>query len=152
MRRGNRREACAAAAFALGAVIRRDPAATGGRLAPYAELVTPGVSNAGRWSDPITGAWGAEGRTFLELKFDGKRTVSGTTIWRGDGYKESKSEIKTGTFDPDTRILRLEGEAKRPDNGEVAAYVIEGKLSEEGILSGTYSFAGHEGTFSFTRR
>jgi hypothetical protein len=34
--------------------------------------------------DPVTGKWGADGFTNLDLKFDGKRTVSGT-IWRDRG-------------------------------------------------------------------
>ncbi|RPJ84079.1 MAG: hypothetical protein EHM13_05780 [Acidobacteria bacterium] len=106
---------------------------------------------AGATADPISGSWGADGKTFLELKFDGNGLVSGTTIWR-IGEHVNRSEIKTGTFDPKTRALNLEGEAERPDNGEMAAYRIEGKLNDEGVLAGSYSFAGREGKFSFTRR
>jgi hypothetical protein len=65
-------------------------------------------------ADPVSGSWVSDGATFLELKFDGKRTVTGTAIWRGGG-QALRTPIKTGTYDAKTRTLRLEGEGKRPD-------------------------------------
>jgi hypothetical protein len=75
-------------------------------------------------ADPVSGNWGSDGATFLELKFDGKRTVTGTAIWRGGG-QTVRTPIKNGTFDVKTRALKLEGEGKRPD-GVSGTYVIEG--------------------------
>jgi hypothetical protein len=102
-------------------------------------------------ADPISGNWGRDGMTYLELKFDGKRSVTGTTIWRsGPDSPERRNPIKTGTFDPKSGALKLEGEGERPD-GSSAAYVIEGTL-EKDTLSGTFQFGDRNGAFSFTRK
>ena len=42
-------------------------------------------------------------------------------------------------------------EAKRPDTGATASYVIEGKL-EKDTLAGTFTFDDRKGNFSFTRK
>lgn len=99
--------------------------------------------------DQISGNWGANGRTLLELKFDGKRAVSGTTIWR-KGAQASRAAIKMGAFDPETGALKLEGDAKRPDNVESVHYVIEGKL-EKDTLAGTFKIGDDTGDFSFKK-
>ena len=65
--------------------------------------------------DPVTGKWGSDGFTNLDLKFDGKRTLSGTTIWRDGSRYEHSAAIKTGSFDVKTGALRLEGEARKSD-------------------------------------
>lgn len=85
-------------------------------------------------ADPISGIWGSVGMPYLELKFDGKRTVSGTAIFRRGG-QEMRTPITTGTFDPQTRAFRLEGERERPD-GVKAGYIIEGKV-DGGTMTGT---------------
>jgi hypothetical protein len=85
-------------------------------------------------ADPISGIWGSVGMPYLELKFDGKRTVSGTAIFRRAG-QETRSPITTGTFDPQTRAFRLEGEREQPD-GVKASYVIEGKVDGD-TMTGT---------------
>lgn len=101
-------------------------------------------------NDPVTGSWGRNGLPYLELKFDGKKTVSGTAIWRaGDGGYEDRAPIKTGTFDPETGALRLEGEAKTPD-GEVRKYLIEGKVDKD-TVSGTFKFGERSGEFRFSK-
>ncbi|HXM46441.1 MAG TPA: hypothetical protein VN956_01150 [Pyrinomonadaceae bacterium] len=97
-------------------------------------------------TDPISGNWGADGNTLLELNYDGKGSVSGTTHW---GSADNSSPIKTGTFDPKTNALKLEGEAKRPD-GTTVQYVIEGKLNKD-TLSGTYRFGNDKGDFTFKK-
>ena len=98
--------------------------------------------------DPVSGNWGSDGATFLELKFDGKRAVSGVAIWRAEGSAR-RTPIRTGTFDVKTRALRLEGEGESPD-GVKGAYVIEGIVDGE-TISGTFTLAGMSGKFSFTR-
>jgi hypothetical protein len=102
-------------------------------------------------ADPITGNWGSDGQTFLELKLDANNAVSGTAIWRNGPTQESRAPIKIGTFDPKTGAVRLEGEAKRPDTGATATYVIEGKLDKD-TLAGTFTFDDRKGDFSFTRK
>ncbi len=100
-------------------------------------------------ADPVSGHWGMDGATFLELKFDGTRTVTGTAIWRRDG-QAMRTPIKNGTFDPKSRALRLEGEGKRPD-GVGGTYVIEGIVDGD-TVAGRYKFAADSGEFRFTRR
>lgn len=82
-------------------------------------------------ADPISGIWGSVGMPYLELTFDGKRTVSGTAIFRVGG-QAIRAPIKTGTFDPETRAFRLEGPMERPD-GVKASYVIEGKVDGDTV-------------------
>jgi len=100
-------------------------------------------------SDPVTGTWGAEGMSFLELKYDGNGGVTGTTIWRHGQEPEQRTPIDTGTFDPKTGALTLAGSAKSP-SGEPVKYLIEGKV-ENGTMSGTFHIADHQGDFRFTR-
>lgn len=100
--------------------------------------------------DPVTGNWGSDGLTYLELKFDGKSSVSGTTIWRMGSSYEHRAAIKAGTFDAKTGILKLEGEGKRPD-GVAVAYVIEGKI-EKDTVTGTFKFGDDGGEFTFKRQ
>lgn len=109
------------------------------------------AQSASQATDPISGTWGSDGQTFLELKLDAQNAVSGTTIWRNSSTDVSRAPIKTGTFDPETGVVRLEGEAKRPETGATVRYVIEGKL-ERDTLAGTYVLDNHKGDFTFTRR
>ena len=120
-------------------------------LAPARKVITP-VSTYDREAaaDPISGSWGADGATFLELKFEATGVISGTAIWRGGSQPEVRAPIKVGTFDPKTGALKLEGEAKGPD-GVIAKYVIEGKVQND-TLEGTYVFGSGHGNFTFTRR
>jgi hypothetical protein len=105
---------------------------------------------SGEPKDPVTGTWGADGLTHLDLKFDGKNRVSGTTIWRQGNRYEYHAMIETGTFDTKTGALKLVGEGKKPD-GVTAAYVIEGKI-ERDTLTGTFKFGGDSGEFTFKRQ
>jgi hypothetical protein len=109
---------------------------------------TPPPASSG---DPISGRWGANGLTFLELTLGTDNVVSGTAIWRSDATEVSRGPIKTGTFDPKTGLVRLEGEAKRPDTGAAGRYVIEGKLDKE-TFAGTFTFDERKGEFTFTRQ
>ena len=107
-------------------------------------------SRSGSSSEGISGTWvdtsdGNQGRG-LELKYDGKGHVTGTV----NPGRPNASLIKTGTFDPKTGALKLEGDAKQQD-GSMTTFVIEGKLDQE-VLSGTYAFGQSKGTFKFTRK
>ncbi|HXW05344.1 MAG TPA: hypothetical protein VD833_08935 [Vicinamibacterales bacterium] len=99
-------------------------------------------------TDELSGRWGAEGATFLDLAFDGKGGVSGTVFWRAGG-QAVRTPVRKGSFRPDTRTLRLEGEGPRPD-GTVRGYVIEGVLAGD-TISGRYSIGDDSGEFTFSR-
>jgi hypothetical protein len=99
--------------------------------------------------DPLTGKWGSEGVTYLELQYNGEGSVTGTTIWRDDGYEE-RAPIVKGTFDAETGAVKLTGEAKGRE-GKVVPYAIDGRL-ERGTLSGTYQMGTDKGEFAFTRQ
>lgn len=62
--------------------------------------------------DAISGTWGFVGQPWFQLKFDGKRAVSGTAVRRPE---MSHFPIRTGTFDPETGALRLAWEFPRVD-------------------------------------
>ena len=84
-----------------------------------------GQSGAPATTDLITGKWSGSigpGATpgygvTLDLKFDGTRNVSGTAQGQ-DG--NDAGAVKTGTFDPQTGILRLEIQLR--DAGAVATF------------------------------
>lgn len=106
-------------------------------------------SSGGKADDPISGQWGTNGLTFLDLKFDGEKAVTGTVYWRHDS-DEQRTDIKSGSFDPKTKAFKLEGEVKRPGDGTVVKYVIEGAVEKE-TVTGTYSLDNNGGQFSFTK-
>jgi hypothetical protein len=101
-------------------------------------------------ADPVTGKWGEDGLSFLELSHDGQGVVSGTVIWRHreSGY-ENRVPIKTGSYNPKTRVLKLEGDMKTPE-GEPATYLIEGTI-EKGTISGTFKAGERSGQFTFKK-
>lgn len=103
---------------------------------------------AAQTTDAISGKWGSDGATFLDLKHDGKGGVTGTVVWRGDG-KEATFPIKSGTFDPKKNAVRISGEGVTPD-GRTGAYTIEGVVTGD-VIRGKYTFAGNDGDFSFDR-
>ena len=37
---------------------------------------------AAQTADPVSGKWGSDGATMLDLKYDGRGGVTGTAIWR----------------------------------------------------------------------
>jgi hypothetical protein len=99
--------------------------------------------------DPVSGKWGSDGTTMLDLSFDGKAgAVSGTAYWRANG-ESIRTDIKKGTYDPKTRALRLEGDGPRPD-GTPRPYLIEGTVEGE-TITGKYSVGSDSGTFKFSR-
>jgi hypothetical protein len=98
--------------------------------------------------DPVSGRWGSEGATFLDLQFDGKGSVAGTVFVRADG-QAVRTPVTKGTYDPRTRTLRLQGDGPRPD-GTIAPYLIEGTLDGDTLI-GKVSLGDYTGTFTFSR-
>ena len=98
--------------------------------------------------DPLSGKWGSDGATFLDLKYDGKEVITGTVTWRGGG-KAVSAPIVSGRFDSTRGALTIEGDAQGPD-GRKGAYKIEGVVTGD-VVRGKYTFAGTAGEFSFDR-
>jgi len=97
--------------------------------------VSMAAQSGGAASDPVSGTWKLDnGSGGLELKFDGKGAVSGLV----NPSSSSPGEIKSGTFDPKTRALKLEGEIKAPD-GVMHHFVIEGQVTQN-IITATATF------------
>jgi uncharacterized damage-inducible protein DinB len=93
--------------------------------------VSMAAQSPGAAADPVSGTWKLDnGSGGLELKFDGKGAVSGLV----NPSSSSPGEIKTGTFDPKSGDLKLEGEIKGPD-GAMHHFVIEGKVAESTITA-----------------
>ncbi len=107
------------------------------------------AQSGGAASDPVSGKWGTDGLPYLELQFDGQRTVSGTTIWRHGSDQEQRAAINTGTYIRDTRAVKLTGEVKNRD-GETVPYRIEGTIDKD-VMTGTYNVGSDKGDFRFTR-
>jgi hypothetical protein len=103
---------------------------------------------AAQTPDPISGKWGSDGTTMLDLKYDGQGRVTGTAIWRGGG-KERPAPITSGTFDPKTGALTIEGNGEGPD-GRKGAFRIDGVVTGD-VVRGKYTFAGMDGEFAFDR-
>ena len=98
-------------------------------------------------SDPITGKWGRDGATVLDLKLDAGGTVSGQVM---SGRPGNMAAIRTGTFNRQTGALKLEGEARNPDSNTLAPYLIEGTLVGDSLKVNA-TFADFRGAFAFTR-
>jgi hypothetical protein len=99
-------------------------------------------------TDPVSGIWGDPNGPGFELKYDGKSTVSGS-IRIVDAGNFSTAPIKKGTFNSQTRALKLEGDAKKPD-GTISHFVIEGTVDQTEV-AGTYKFDNNQGNFKFPR-
>jgi DinB family protein len=101
-------------------------------------------------ADPISGTWtGSMGPSEtdrhpinVELKFDGKASISGTIT--GPPYP---GDIKTGTFDPRTGALKLEVVVRNDDRTGV---VFEGTVVQ-GTATGRVMFNNQAGTFIITK-
>jgi len=106
-------------------------------------------AQGGQTKDPVSGVWGDPAGIGFDLKYDGKRKVSGTIRVENSAGKSTEL-IKNGTFNRETGELTLEGEAKRPD-GVLATFVIKGKIAGDKV-TGTYKFSEAEGEFTFTRQ
>ena len=112
-------------------------------------VASAAAQSATKPDDPISGQWGTNGLTFLDLKFDGDRTLTGTVYWRHDSDVQ-QSEIKSGSFDTKTNAFAIEGEAPYPPNGPAAKYLIKGKVDKD-TIAGTYKVGDNTGEFTFTK-
>jgi hypothetical protein len=99
-------------------------------------------------ADPVSGIWGDPKGPGFDLKYNGKSTVSGT-IRIVDGTNFSTAPIKKGTFHSQTRALKLEGDARKPD-GTISHFVIEGTVDKTEV-AGTFKFDNNQGNFTFRR-
>jgi hypothetical protein len=101
-------------------------------------------------ADPLTGTWkgqimlanGGATSITLELKFDGKKAVTGTM-----SGLPNPGDVKRGTFDPKTGALKLE--LGRSDGPEVLI-VFEGK-AQEGTANGRVDGEAGTGEFKLTK-
>lgn len=76
-------------------------------------------------SDPISGRWGRDGTTVLDLKLENGGAVTGQIM---NGRPDNMVPVRAGSFDRQTATLKLEGEAKSPDTGASAPFTILGNL------------------------
>ena len=118
-------------------------------------LLAPAASAQSRGNkandDPISGTWTGElkpdnapraRQVSMELKFDGKRAVTGTVAGM-----PSPADIKSGTFDPKTGALMLQ----LGKQGETAALLtLEGTLAN-GTATGRVTGDG-TGEFTITKK
>jgi hypothetical protein len=114
----------------------------------FVAVVMLAVAARAQTTDAVSGRWGADGATFLDLVFDGRGGVSGTVFWRTSG-QAIRTRVRKGTYDPKTHTLRLEGEGPRPD-GTMRAYLIEG-IFEGDTITGRYSIGEDAGEFKLSR-
>lgn len=108
------------------------------------------TQGATKTTDPVSGKWGMDGVTYLELEYNSEGVVTGTTIWRHEGGYEERARITKGTFDSETGRLTLTGETKNRD-GQLVKYAIDGRI-EKDTLSGTYQVGTDTGEFTFKRQ
>jgi hypothetical protein len=110
---------------------------------------SPGGKTAGK-QDALTGTWTGDlvlpdtkRSITLELKFDGKRNVTGTLAGM-----PNPGDVKTGTFDPKTGALKLElGRA----DGPAVLLTLDGTVTKN-TASGTFSGEPGTGQFTLTRK
>lgn len=97
-------------------------------------------------SDPISGKWGRDGGTFLDLKLASSGAVTGQVM---SGRPDNMAAIKTGSFDRQSNALKLQGEAKT-DNGSMTTFLIEGNLVGDSLKVNA-TFGDYKGALSFGR-
>jgi uncharacterized damage-inducible protein DinB len=97
-------------------------------------------------SDPITGKWGRDGVTFLDLKLDNSGAVTGHIM---NERPNNRAEIKSGSFHRQSGVLKLQGEAK-DDAGAMNSFTIDGNLIGDS-LKVTAKFGAYTGSMAFVR-
>jgi hypothetical protein len=100
-------------------------------------------------TDRISGRWGFDGQTLLDLKFDGDATVTGTAYFR-QRQGTYTTAIERGSFNPKAGTLKLEGEFTGPQHAMVR-YVIEGHV-ESDTLQVSYAIGSDKGTLTMRRQ
>lgn len=103
------------------------------------------ASQSGTQADPLSGLWGRRDGAGLDLKFDGRSAVTGTIYVTNSG----PATITAGSFDPQTRMLKLQGTATGSD-GRTGTFAIEGTL-EGDTLQLRYTFGENQGEATLTR-
>lgn len=98
-------------------------------------------------SDPISGKWGRDGGTFLDLKLGSGNAVTGQVM---SGRPDNMAAIKTGSFDRQTGALKLEGVARNPDSAAMVPYLIQGNLVGDSLKVAA-TFGDFQGAFTFAR-
>jgi hypothetical protein len=117
-------------------------------------LVTSGFAQSrSEKSDPITGTWTGELSpsdaprqipVTMELKFDGKKAVSGTV-----SGLPNPADVKSGTFEPKSGALKLELGKK----GETDVLLgLEGTLVKGTVAGSVTDRGGGKGEFKITRK
>jgi uncharacterized damage-inducible protein DinB len=97
-------------------------------------------------SDPITGKWGRDGVTFLDLKLDNAGGVTGHVM---NERPNNMAVIKSGSFQRQSGVIKLEGEAK-DDAGALNPFTIDGSLVGDS-LKVTAKFGTYTGSMAFVR-
>jgi hypothetical protein len=100
-------------------------------------------------TDRISGKWGSDGQTLLDLKFDGDATVTGMAYFR-QRQGTYTTAIERGTFNPMTGVLKLEGAFTGPQDATIK-YVIEGRVEDE-RLEVSYTIGDDKGTLTMQRQ
>jgi hypothetical protein len=102
-----------------------------------------------RETDPITGDWGTDGRRLLQLKFDGKQTVTGTVFLFREYKQISSAVIERGSFDRRTGVLKLTGDIVV--DGKSLPYVVEGTIENE-TFNAAYKFGSEGGRATLNKQ
>jgi uncharacterized damage-inducible protein DinB len=98
-------------------------------------------------SDPISGKWGRDGTTVLDLKLDSAGTVTGQVM---NGRPDNMTPIKTGSFNRHAGTLKLEGEAKNTDSGAPVSFTILGNLVGDSLKVNA-TFGTYQGALALVR-
>ena len=98
--------------------------------------------------DSLSGRWGRDGVAFLDLRYDGKSSVTGQ-IMHGD--PSCMVRVVTGTFCRATATVSLNGMAPDRRTRKMNPWHIDGEL-HEGELAVVATFGEFAGNFVFTRR
>jgi hypothetical protein len=110
------------------------------------------AQSRGAKTDPITGTWTGElapkdaprrMSVTMELKFDGKKAVSGTVAGL-----PNPADVKSGSFDPKTGALKLE----LGKQGENAVLLVLSGTVVKGTASGSVTGEGGGGDFKIARK
>jgi hypothetical protein len=98
-------------------------------------------------SDPITGKWGRDGTTMLDLKLEASGVVTGQVM---SGRPGNMALIKTGSFNRQTGVLKLEGDARSPDTDAQMPFTIQGNLLGDSLKVNA-TFGTYQGSLAFVR-
>ena len=98
-------------------------------------------------SDPITGRWGRDGTAVLDLKLDNTGAVTGQVM---NGSPDNMVPIRSGSFDRQTGVLKLAGEAKSTDTGAATPFTILGNLVGDSLKVNA-AFGNFRGSLALIR-